>query len=151
MNIANLRTRALLASGVAVLALASSFEVLAQDIDPVIGPVWTAGGHYTAELDMRELQLRLLPLAGLDAKVGLRDICAPGRVIDDGVYILQAEGKSWVLQRTYPNGAEVNLGSERVPLAACEDPMAPRDALKLPQLALLAMEQAAVGAVYVHQ
>lgn len=151
MQTANPRTRRALSAGVAMISVVAFANVSAQDIDPAIGPVWSAGGHYTAELDLGALELTLLPLAGLDARLGLRELCPPGRHLDDGVYVLQAEGKNWVLQRTHPNGEPPSLGSERVTLAACEDPLAPRDALKLPQLALLAMEQAAVGAVYIHQ
>lgn len=151
MQTANPRTRRALSAGLALITASVVATAPAQDIDPAVGPVWTAGGHYTAELDLGALELTLLPLAGLDARLGLRELCPPGRHLDDGVYVLQAEGESWVLHRTHPNGEPPSLGSERVVLAACEDPLAPRDALKLPQLALLAMEQAAVGAVYVHQ
>ena len=151
MNTANRWTRNWLASGVAAVALSISLGAAAQEIDETIGPVWTAGGHYTAELDLKQSELTLLPLDGLDARLGVSQVCAPGRHLDDGVYVLQTEGKKWVLQRTHPNGDLTSLGSELVPLAACEDPQAPHDALRLPQLALLAMEQAAVGAVYIHQ
>lgn len=146
MKTANPWTRLLLASGVAAFAAGAS----AEEIDSATSPVWTPGGHYTAELNLNQAQLTLLPLSGEDARLGLAHVCAPGRSVDEGVYVLQAEGGRWMLQRTHPNGQLFSLGSEYLPLAACEDPAAPRDALRLPQQAIHALEQAAVGAIYIH-
>lgn len=120
-----------------------------NDIDPASGPVWTPGGHYTAELDLRAARLRLLPLDGNDQELSLRHACAPGRELGAGVYILVTTAEGIRLQRTHPQGELLVLGSEDVALVSCDAHDAPRSALRLPETALQALQWGAVGAVRV--
>lgn len=131
-------------------ALSLAGAAAAQDIDPSNDPVWSAGGHYTAELDLGSARLNLFPLSGADQQLNLRNACAPGREVAAGVYLLIAEGKGYQLKRTTPHGQPQVLGSDDIALTHCEDYAAPRSALRVPADVLSAFEHAAVGAVYVH-
>ena len=129
--------------------LLSSVAASADGIDPASGPVWTPGGHYTAELDLGAARLQLLPLDGVDRELSLRHACAPGREVGAGVYVLVAQADGLRLHRTHPHGELPVLGSEVVPVVSCDTPNAPRSALRLPTEALQALELGAVGALYV--
>lgn len=136
---------------VLVLALSTaalSSSALAQDIDPSNDSVWTAGGHYTAELNLSGAELKLYPLGGVDQQLSLRNACAPGREVASGVYVLVSGKQGYQLRRTTHGQPQV-LGSDEIALTHCEDYNAPRSALRVPVSVLQAFEAAAVGAVYV--
>ena len=93
------------------IALAS-FACLsnAQDnLDTAIdeGPSWTAGGHYTAELDLSAKTLTLLPLAGADQVIGLATLNAPSD-LSPGVYMLDASAAGFNLISIHPDGVVAN-------------------------------------------
>ena len=131
----------------ALLAL-STGPLLAQD-DADEAPQWTPGGHYTAELNLQTAELTLLPLTGDDQKIVARSACALPSNLDEGVYVMVSEANGWSLSRTHPEGVSAQ-GPAAITLAACTDTGNAADTLRLPAEALLAMENAAVGALYIH-
>jgi hypothetical protein len=142
--------RPLLAGALLSLSTLALAGAAVQEIDATNDPVWSAGGHYTAELDLRAARLNLFPLNGTDQQLNLRDACAPGREVAAGVYLLVAAGQGYQLMRTTPHGQPQVLGSDQIRLTDCDDHAAPRSALRVPADVLHAFERAAVGAVYVH-
>lgn len=116
-------------------------------VDPTDGPVWSAGGHYTAELDLQAAELRLFPLAGADQRLSLRHSCAPVRAPAAGVYLLLRSRHGYSLQPTHAH-EQGEYGA--IELTHCDNLLAPADALRVPAAVLHALEHNSAGALYVH-
>ena len=116
-------------------------------------PVWTAGGHYTAELDLAQSTLTFLLL---DADPSIADVatplntCATPNGLVEGVYMLELAADGFALRTTHPTSA-FELASEEsyavVPCGANSD----AHTLALPQAALDMLSAKSVGAVYVRR
>lgn len=133
-----------------VLGLGLSTPALAEELDDN-APQWTPGGHYTAELDLKKGELKLLPLDGVDQTLVASSACGFPQNLDAGVYVFAKSGSAWSLRRTHPEGMPESVGPEAIELAACDTADNRADALRLPPATLLAIESAAVGAIYIHQ
>ena len=119
-----------------------------NDLDTTIdeGPSWTAGGHYTAELDLSAKTLTLLPLAGADQVIGLATLNAPSD-LSPGVYMLDLSTEGFNLISTHPEGVVANdLDS----LQIVEGNSAASSALSLSVQAYAVLSDANVGAIYIH-
>ena len=134
----------------AALSICLSAPLLAQE-QADTAPQWTPGGHYTAELDLTKGELKLLPLDGADQTLVAHSACELPKNLVTGVYILVNNGRTWSLVHTHPAGLPEAVGPEAINLAACGSANDSPEALRLPAATLLAMENAAVGAIYIHQ
>jgi hypothetical protein len=130
------------------LAAACTSNARAQIDDNVIdeGPSWTAGGHYTAELNLSANTLTLLPLAGDDQVFEGAALTSP-QDLRAGVYMLQANANQWQLISTHPEGVLESETEQRALVAGATTQL---DALGLSVAALDALSQANVGAIYIH-
>ena len=134
----------------ASLAL-STFACLShaqKELDFVVddGPSWTAGGHYTAELDLSAKTLTLLPLAGADQVIELETLNVPSD-LTPGVYMLDASDTGFSLISTHPEGVIANAFESRQIVASGNTSA---KALSLGAHALALLSNANVGAIYIH-
>ncbi len=132
------------------LALAS-FACLSyaqNDLDSVIddGPSWSAGGHYTAELDLNAKTLTLLPLTGADQVIGLATFDVPSD-LSPGVYMLDASATGINLISTHPDGVVADAVESREIVAGNNHSPS---ALSLSKQAYETLSDANVGAIYIH-
>ncbi len=134
----------------ASIALAS-FACLSyaqDDLDTIVddGPCWTAGGHYTAELDLGAKTLTLLPIDGVDQVIGMATFNAPSD-LSPGVYMLDATATGFNLISTHPEGVDSDAIESRQIIADSKN-AAP--ALSLSTQAYAVLSDANVGAIYIH-
>lgn len=134
----------------AALALASfaSFSCAQNELDTFIdeGPSWTAGGHYTAELDLNAKTLTLLPLVGTDQVIDLATLSAPSD-LSPGVYMLDTSANGISLISTHPEGVIADAVESRQIVAGSD---AANSALNLSVQAFALLSDANVGAIYIH-
>ena len=134
----------------APLALASfaGLSYAQNDLDTAIdeGPSWTAGGHYTAELNLAAKTLTLLPLNGVDQVIGLATFNAPND-LSPGVYMLDATATGFNLISTHPEGVASDAIESR-PIIVDSKSAAP--ALSLSTQAYAVLSDANVGAIYIY-
>ncbi len=118
------------------------------ELDSIIddGPSWTAGGHYTAELDLGNKTLTVLPLDGTDQVIGLATLSAP-KDLSAGVYMLEDHGGSFRLISTHPDGVVAPELESRALNSVLDQGS---DALSLSTQAMAALSAANVGAIYIH-
>ena len=119
-----------------------------SDLDAVIddGPSWTAGGHYTAELDLSAKTLTLLPLDGVDQVIGLATSNMPSD-LSPGVYMLDANATGISLISTHPEGVVSDAMESRQIVAGNDNASS---ALSLSTQAYAILSDANVGAIYIH-
>ena len=119
-----------------------------NDLDTAIdeGPSWTAGGHYTAELDLTAKTLTLLPLDGVDQVIDLATFNAPSD-LSPGVYMLDATAAGFNLISTHPEGVASNDIESRQIVANSKSA---GSALNLSVQAYTVLSDANVGAIYIH-
>jgi len=116
-------------------------------------PVWTAGGHYTAEIDLRQNTLTFLLL---DADPGPGDVATPLQTcalpagLVEGVYLLEIAADGFALHTTHPTSAFELAPDETYSLRAC-GAQSDTQTLALPQAALDMLSAKSVGAVYVRR
>jgi hypothetical protein len=116
-------------------------------------PVWTAGGHYTAEIDLRQSTLTFLLL---DTDPNQGDIATPVETcalptgLVEGVYMLEVAAHGFALHTTHPTSAFKLAPDETYALRACGD-QSDSQTLALPQTALDMLSAKSVGAVYVRR
>lgn len=98
---------------VCVAALSPSSQ--AQSDTEIIddgSPTWTAGGHYTAEINLAQNTLTLLPLDGADVVFEAATVSRP-RGLDSGVYLVDASAHTMRLLSTHPEGMSAPEVEER--------------------------------------
>ena len=136
------------------LVLASAFATPAcaaptPTPQPIEAPVYVAGGQYSATLDQRSRNWRLLPLDGQDLIVANPDIyCRADAAIPGGIWIVATNPAGGVELRAT---SQVDLPSgypAQISLSACGD-AGESIALHAPQ-ALIDLLAGSTGAVYVH-
>lgn len=133
----------------AFAALASaSYAQTDHDLDNVIddGPSWTAGGHYTAELDLSSKTLTLLPLTGADQVIGLATLHTPSD-LSPGVYMLEVTDNEYSLISTHPDGVISDAFDSRQIIVGSNGAAS---ALSLSAQAFAVLSGANVGAIYIH-
>jgi hypothetical protein len=130
------------------LAAACTSNARAQIDDSVIdeGPSWTAGGHYTAELNLSANTLTLMPLAGDDQVFEGAALTSP-QDLRAGVYMVQSNDNQFQLISTHPEGGLESDTEQRALVAGATTQL---NALGLSVAALDALSQANVGAIYIH-
>ncbi len=131
-----------------VLASITSLSWAQTELDTVIdeGPSWTAGGHYTAELDLNAKTLTLLPLVGTDQVIDLATLSAPSD-LSPGVYMLDTSANGISLISTHPEGVIADAVESRQIVAGSD---AANSALNLSVQAFALLSDANVGAIYIH-
>ena len=119
-----------------------------SDLDIIVddGPSWTAGGHYTAELDLGAKTLTLLPLVGADQVINLATLNVPSD-LSPGVYMLDSSNTGFRLISTHPDGVIADAYESR-PIVASNH--ATESDLSLSTQALSILSDANVGAIYIH-
>jgi hypothetical protein len=136
----------------AITSLLNSAMANAPALDET-DPVWTAGGHYTAEIDLRQNTLTFLPL---DSDLQFADIaiplasCAQPMGLLEGVYGLELASDGFALRTTHPTSAFELAPDESYAVRACGD-NADSQTLSLPQAALDLLSAKSVGSVYVRR
>jgi hypothetical protein len=133
---------------IALVLAACTSNARAQIDDSVIdeGPSWTAGGHYTAELNLSANTLTLMPLAGDDQVFEGAALTSP-EDLRAGVYMVQSDNNQWRLISTHPEGVADSATEQRALVAGATTEL---DALGLSVAALDALSQANVGAIYIY-
>ena len=141
-----MRISQLLAS--AALASFTCLSLAQNDMDTVIddGPSWTAGGHYTAELDISANTLTLLPLTGADQVIGLATSSTPID-LSPGIYIIDESAAGFNLISTHPEGVASDAFESRQIIAGSETNSS---ALSLSAQAYAVLSDADAGAIYIH-
>ena len=110
------------------------------------GPSWSAGGHYTAEIDLSANTLTFLPLTGTDQVIAFALSKAP-LDLRPGVYMLDVNSAGLNLVTTHPEGVQSDAIENRLVIAA-GDSMPSTLSLSAQAYALLS--DANVGAIYIH-
>jgi hypothetical protein len=124
-------------------ALAFGTNLGAQSDDHIDdGPSWTAGGHYTAELDLSRQTLTLLPLEGADQVITRASMNTPTAMVP-GVYVLDGGA----LISTHPQGMALDVQESRT---LTSELTSDTNAVRLSNEALLARNNGNVGAIYIH-
>lgn len=96
---------------VAALSPSSRAQLDSEIIDDGT-PAWTAGGHYTAEINLAQNTLTLLPLDGADVVFEAATVSRPS-VLDTGVYLVDASAHTMRLVSTHPEGVSTPDVEER--------------------------------------
>lgn len=102
-----------------IASILLSTSALSSDIDT--GPLYQAGGQYTAVLNSANAQWRLLPSDGQDFAIQLDKNCQSSASVPAGLWLLtrDADGKPELLapsQTALPNGH-----SGHIPVIACDE------------------------------
>jgi hypothetical protein len=131
-----------------VFATLVSVSYAQNDLDSIIdeGPSWTAGGHYTAELDLSAKTLTLLPLTGTDQVIGFATLNTPSD-LSPGVYVLDVTDNEYTLISTHPDGVVGDAFDSRQIVAGDKGEAS---ALSLSAQAFAILSGANVGAIYIH-
>lgn len=122
-----------------------STSALSSDIDT--GPVYQAGGQYTAVLNSANSQWRLLPSDGQDFAIQLDKNCQSSAPVPAGLWLLtrDADGKAELLA---PSQTVLPIGhSGHIPVVACNEEQS-NGGLALPS-SLIEWLSDNTGAVYV--
>ena len=109
-------------------------------------PAWTAGGHYTAEIDLSARMLTVMPLEGADIHLTL-PLCndrasAWSNSLATGVYLLHQDSEGTSLTTTHPSSA--------LPVSA-EESFAVEDCANAAGNAALALSSDAMNLLAAHQ
>jgi hypothetical protein len=138
----------LLALCAPLLALAADMD---QDVIVLDTPYWEAGAAYSADFNLSNQQLTLLPLSGVDLQVDAKSNCASTTGIDEGVYSLVKADDGYQLHASYPEGGRVEFDQGDVVLDSCDDANASNVRLAMPAYALALLDSYHVGAIYLHR
>ncbi len=116
---------------VGALLLSVGLAAPAQDIEDA-GPVYVAGGQYTASLEQTAGTWQLLPLNGEDRSVQA-DNCTQSVYLPSGVWLINRDirGRPELIApstTSLPNGLR-----DRVKLVACDAPPTREAALRAPR------------------
>lgn len=128
-----------------IASLLLSTSALSSDSDT--GPVYQAGGQYTAVLNSANAQWRLLPSDGQDFAIQLDKNCSSSAAIPAGLWLLtrDANGQPELLA---PSQTALPVGhSGHIPVVACNEEQA-NGGLALPA-SLIQWLGDNTGAVYV--
>ena len=109
-------------------------------------PTWTAGGHYTAEINLAQNTLTLLPLDGADVVFEAATVSRP-RAMDAGVYLVDASEHTMRLLSTHPEGVSTPHVEERALISGVTSRI---DAVGLKPEAVDALLAANVNAILIY-
>lgn len=96
---------------VAALSPSSRAQLDSEIIDDGT-PAWTAGGHYTAEINLTQNTLTLMPLDGADVVFESATVSRPN-ALDSGVYLVDTSDHVMRLVSTHPEGVVAPAVEER--------------------------------------
>ena len=128
MNAVNRKIAAL----VAALVMGLTTQAFAQSEVEEAGPVYIAGGQYTAVLEQTAGNWQLLPLDGADRSVAAEN-CAQSVYLPSGVWLINRDIRGRA-ELVAPSTTALPRGMrERVKLIACDAPKTRETALRAPR------------------
>jgi hypothetical protein len=118
MNTSGFKITAIALCLIGQSVLASNDDQIDYGLPSSEAPSWTAGGHYTAELDLSANQLTLLPLDGPDIALALAPCAQPNNLLE-GVYLLTVGSEQTRLITTHPQSALPWSEAEQFAVRGC--------------------------------